>query len=151
MGSGDQSSPSASSTETAPATPSSSNVDSVINQLESLKKSFKDYGIDSSLTQVELSRKTFPLMSDIGSRMFMSTSAGFGFGMVFFKSWTVRRFTTMFGLGLGLGLNYSQVRCLWHATRGTLDSSSARNQEALQKELTDIHLEMKLRSKLKLN
>ena len=63
----------------------------------------------------------------------------------------MRRFTTMFGLGVGLGLNYSQLRVLWHAGRGTLDSSSERNQEQLQRELDDIHYEMALRSKLKLN
>ena len=98
-----------------------------------------------------LSRQTSPLIYDVGSRAVIGTSAGFGIGMAFFKRWPVRRFTTMFGLGVGLGLNYSQLNVLWHAARGTLDSSSQRNQEELRKELDDIHYEMKLRSKLKLN
>ena len=55
----------------------------------------------------------------------IGTGIGFSVGFIFFKSWSVRRFTTMFGFGTGLGMNYSQIAVLWHATRGTLDSSTA--------------------------
>ena len=96
--------------------------DNGISQLEQLKQNFKDLGLDPNSTQV--SRQTFPLLYDVGSRVGMGTSAGFAFGMVFFKKWPVRRFTTMFGLGVGLGLNYSQLRVLWHAASGTFDASS---------------------------
>ena len=122
-----------------------------VSHLEQLKQNFKDLGIDPNSTQEVLSRKTSPLIFDVGSRIFVGTMAGISFGFVFFKRWSALRFTSMFGLGVGLGLNYCQLNVLWHAARGTLDSSSQRNQEELRKELEDIHYEMKLRSKLKLN
>ena len=81
----------------------------------------------------------------------MGTAAGFGAGMSLFRGRSMRRFAVMFGLGMGTGLSYSQMKCLWYASRGTLNSSSTSSQEQLDRELKDIHMEMRLRSKLKLN
>ena len=80
--------------------------DESISSLEAIKNNFREMGLDPNATQDVLSRKTFPLIYDVGSRVAIGTSVGFGFGMIFFKRWPVRRFTTMFGLGVGLGLNY---------------------------------------------
>ena len=44
--------------------------------------------------------------------------AGFGFGFVNFKSWSMRRFTSFFGLGLGIGMNYMQIKRLWVISSG---------------------------------
>ena len=88
-------------------TANNNNDEGSISQLDQLKQNFKEMGLDPNNTQVELSRKTFPLIYDVGSRVAIGTTVGFSVGMIFFKRWPVRRFTTMFGLGMGLGLNYS--------------------------------------------
>ena len=48
------------------------------------------------------------------------------------------------GLGVGLGLNYSQMNVLYHASRGTLDVES-RQQDILQ-EIEELRKEMNMRS-----
>ena len=46
-------------------------------------------------------------MFDIGFRAAFGMTVGFTTSMFLFRRWPVRRFFTFFGLGTGLGLNYS--------------------------------------------
>ena len=55
---------------------------------------------------VSIERSASPLILDVGQRGIYGMLAGFGFGYFNFRSWNMVRFTTLFGLGLGFGMNY---------------------------------------------
>ena len=112
------------------------------DQLKHIKDKFKEYGQSTSL-----SRETAPLIYDVGQRALIGAFMGFGVGFVLFKRYSVRKFTTLFGFGCGIGLNYTQLNVLWHAARGTFDAKS--NHEQLMLELDELHKSMKMKSKIK--
>ena len=107
-----------------------------------MKDKFKEYGQSTSL-----SRDSAPLIYDVGQRALIGAGMGFGAGFVLFKRTSVRKFMTLFGFGTGLGLNYSQLNVLWHASRGTFDNRA--NHDQLMLELDDLHKSMIMKSKIK--
>mmetsp|Transcript_14091 Transcript_14091/g.23930 ORF Transcript_14091/g.23930 Transcript_14091/m.23930 type:complete len:108 (+) Transcript_14091:18-341(+) len=87
-----------------------------------LRDDFKDLEVSFSIQ-----RESLPLVTDLLKRMVVGAGAGFGLGFYMFKSWDSTKFTTLFGLGVGLGLNYTQLRVLYHSARGTLEAENEKN------------------------
>ena len=92
-----------------------------------------------------------PLFMDLGRRMAIGMMAGFGGSFFLCKSWESVRFFSLCGAGVGLGLNYTQLRVLYHQAAGTFDTHLEHNQKRIMDEIEDIEREMRLLSKLEKN
>ena len=103
-------------------------------KLERLKHQFKDYATMDTQSN---------LLTEVGTRAAYGAVAGFGTGLVLFKSRNARRFTTTFGAGMGVGMNAGQLQMLWHILKGDLGQF---NQRQLLADIDDLEKEMKLRS-----
>ena len=110
-----------------------------LDRIKNLRRKFDEYGQATSL-----SRSSAPLLVDVGQRALLGALAGFSSGFLFFKAWSMRMFMMFTGLGIGLGLNYSQMNVLYHASRGTLDVES--KEKEILEEIEDLQKEMNMRS-----
>jgi len=79
------------------------------------------------------------------TRTLKGAAAGFVLGHMFFRQKTMRRCSTMYGAGMGLGMSYSQIRALW----GALNNTEAKSDESFYKEIGSLETELRLRYKLK--
>mgnify|MGYP006139637177 FL=1 len=110
-----------------------------LDKINKLRSKFTEFGQATSL-----SRSSAPLIVDVGQRALLGAMVGFSSGFVFFKAWSIRMFMMFTGLGVGLGLNYSQMNVLYHASRGTLDVEQ--RQEEILEEIEDLQKEMNMRN-----
>ena len=99
-----------------------------IEGVQKLRTKFKEFEQKTSI-----SRSSAPLIYDVGQRALIGGAAGFASSFFLFKSWSLRMFFMFTGLGVGLGMNYSQMNVLWHAARGTIDVE--RNTDEIMKEI----------------
>ncbi|MFN9902792.1 MAG: hypothetical protein ACK55Z_29235, partial [bacterium] len=53
-----------------------------------------------------------------GKRGIYGMLAGFVFGFFNFRTWHMVRFTSFFGIGLGLGMNFMQIKRLYILSTG---------------------------------
>ena len=65
-------------------------------------------------------------MTEIGTRAAYGAVAGFATGLILFKSKNVRSFTTMFGAGMGVGMNAGQLQLLYHILKGNVGQYNQR-------------------------
>ncbi len=86
-----------------------------------------------------------PFLYQMATRTAKGAAAGFVLGRVFFRPGALRRCSTMYGAGVGLGMSYSQVRALW----GALTNTEAKSDEAFHREVQSLETELRLRYKLK--
>jgi hypothetical protein len=55
------------------------------------------------------------LIYDVGQRALIGGVAGFASSFFLFKTWSLRMFFMFTGLGVGLGMNYSQMNVHYRA------------------------------------
>ena len=84
-------------------------------------------------------RDASPFFYDVGSRTIKGAAIGAFTGLVMFRSWRTRKLLTYYGMGVGLGMSYSQLRSLWTALY--LNDQAASDQ-AFYKELRSIEREI---------
>ena len=57
-------------------------------------------------------RDSFPFVWDLGSRVLKGAVIGGITGLLFFRTSSMRRFSLFYGMGVGLGMSYSQIQHL---------------------------------------
>ena len=93
----------------------------------------------------EATYDTSPFLYTLGSRAAKGGAVGFFFGLVCFSSARMRKFSTLYGAGFGLGMSYSQI----YALQGAFLGNAKKTDEAFYREIDSIQQEIELRNKLR--
>ena len=111
---------------------------------EDLKKF--TYASKAKLAEVrEATYDATPFLYTLGARALKGGAFGLGFGLLCFSSRSMRRFSVLYGAGVGLGMSYSQV----YALKGAFFGTAKKTDEAFYREIDSIQQEIELRNKLR--
>ena len=93
----------------------------------------------------EATYDTSPFLYTLGARAAKGGACGLFVGMICFSSPRMRRFSTLYGAGFGIGMSYSQI----FALQGAFLGNAKKTDEAFYKEIESIQQEIELRNKLR--